>query len=58
MLNFKDPRAAIGTAETPAAPISGLTFVFEQRFMSFAIKTPAAVASEKATTPSIRINSV
>ena len=36
-------RAAIGTAETPAAPISGLMSSFENLFSNLAISTPAPV---------------
>ena len=49
-----ETRAAIGTAETPAEPISGFTFVFEHKFINFAISTPPAVASENAMIPSKR----
>ena len=48
-------RAAIGTAETPAAPIRGLIATLERVFISFAIKTPVAVPTEKAIIPNIRI---
>ena len=38
-------RAAIGTAETPAAPINGFTLFFgENTFINFANNTPEAVA--------------
>ena len=42
---------AIGTAETPAAPINGLICVELATFMSFAIKTPLAVPIANAPFP-------
>ena len=42
-------RAEPGTAETPAAPNSGLIFCLRNRFMIFAKITPDAVAMLKAT---------
>ena len=51
-------RAAIGTAETPAAPISGFSFSLLNAFISFAIRTPAAVAIENAARPRNKIPSV
>ena len=53
-----ETRAAIGTAETPAEPMSGFTFSFETRFISFAIRTPAAVPTQNAQRPSARMPSV
>ena len=50
--------AAIGTAETPAAPIIGLTFDFVKRFIAFAIRMPVIVAVEKAKRPNTNIPSV
>src|SRR5690606_28069685 len=50
-----DTRAAMGTAETPAEPISGLILVSLKRFMILAMITPAAVPAEKATMPSARM---
>ena len=44
-------RAAIGTAETPAAPIKGLILFLENRFISFAISTPVIVPIPNATIP-------
>ncbi len=38
--------AAIGTAETPAAPIIGLIFSLIKRFISLARVTPKAVEAE------------
>ena len=49
---FWDTRAAIGTAETPAEPISGLMVPPERMFISLASSTPPAVPQPKATTPS------
>src|SRR5690606_37129329 len=40
-------RAESGTAETPAAPISGLILSFRKRFIPFAARTPQAVATAK-----------
>ncbi|CSC54211.1 Uncharacterised protein [Vibrio cholerae] len=50
-----ETRAAIGTAETPADPISGLSLVVVKRFISFAINTPAAVPTQNATIPSTKM---
>ena len=50
-----DTRAAIGTADTPAEPISGLIGVEDILFITLAIKTPLAVPIPKATIPSDRI---
>src|SRR5690606_39796614 len=41
-----DTRAAIGTAETPADPMSGLILSLLKRFISFAINTPPARSEE------------
>ncbi len=46
-----DTRAAIGTADTPAEPISGLIFSLLNTFISFASKTPLAEPKLKATIP-------
>ena len=48
-------RAAIGTAETPAAPTRGLMVSLLRRFINFAMSTPAAVPIENATAPSAKI---
>ena len=53
-----ETRAAIGTAETPAEPMSGLTFSFETRLRILAMITPAAVPTQKAHSPSARMPSV
>ncbi|SAQ55449.1 Uncharacterised protein [Klebsiella oxytoca] len=53
-----DTLAAIGTADTPAEPISGLILCRLHRFSSFAISTPAAVPTQNAVTPSTSIPSV
>ena len=50
--------AAIGTAETPAAPIKGFMGVVEKMFINLAINTPVAVPIEKATKPRIRMPTV
>ncbi|GIS37106.1 MAG: hypothetical protein Ct9H90mP9_1360 [Pseudomonadota bacterium] len=47
-------RAAMGTADTPAAPIKGLIGIDESRFINLASKTPDAVPMEKAITPRIK----
>ena len=47
----------MGTAETPAAPISGLIFSFVNRFMPLAKSTPPAVAMQKAATPRAKMKS-
>ena len=44
-------RAAIGTAETPAEPISGLIFSLRKRFMNLASSTPPALPQPKAKMP-------
>ena len=51
-------RAAMGTAETPAAPIKGLIGADDRLFMSLAINTPVAVPTEKAIMPRMRIPTV
>ncbi len=48
-------RAAIGTAETPAEPMSGLIFFLRKRFMILAMMRPPAVATAKATRPRMMI---
>ena len=50
-------RAEFGTAETPAAPISGLTLSFTNRFMSLAKSTPQKVAITKDKKPRAKIPS-
>ncbi len=50
--------AAMGTAETPAEPINGLSGVLEKRFISLAIKIPDAVPIAKAIIPKQRIPKV
>jgi len=51
-------RAAIGTADTPAAPISGLILPPLAQHISLPISSPAAVPTEKAIAPSARMPSV
>ena len=51
-------RAAIGTADTPAAPINGLIGVDESLFINLAINTPEAVPIENATAPKPKIPNV
>ena len=51
-----ETRAAMGTAETPADPISGLIFSFRKRFMTLASRRPPTVLKEKATRPSTKMN--
>ena len=53
-----DTRAAIGTADTPAEPISGLILPPVRTFISLAIRTPPAVPTANAQTPSTTIFSV
>ena len=50
-------RAAIGTADTPAAPTSGLILSFVNRFISFASSRPLAVLRAKAKSPRAKMNS-
>ncbi|MPN45336.1 hypothetical protein SDC9_192903 [bioreactor metagenome] len=51
-----ETRAAMGTAETPALPMSGLTGCFgSSLFISLAIRTPAPVPKAKATIPKSRM---
>ena len=50
-----DTRAAIGTADTPADPMSGFIGVFDRTFISLAISTPPAVPKQNASTPRITI---
>ena len=47
--------AAMGTAETPAEPISGLMGVDESLFMIFAKMIPDAVPIQNATKPNNKI---
>ena len=51
MPSFCTTRAAIGTAETPAAPLHGFTLPFVNLYISLPIRTPAAVPIEKAKRP-------
>ena len=51
-------RAAIGTAETPAAPIIGLTLPLVITHMSLPPRTPKAVAKAKAIIPKAKINNL
>ena len=46
-------RAAMGTADTPAAPIKGLIGIDESRFINLASKTPDAVSYTHLTLPTI-----
>ena len=55
---FCDTLAAIGTADTPAEPMSGLTLPLVARHISLPNKTPPAVPTAKATRPSPTILSV
>ena len=50
-------RAAIGTADTPALPMSGLIFLSfgRNRFMIFTKPTPLIVATKKAPAPMAKI---
>ena len=50
--------ADIGKAEMPAAPIIGLSFFLENRFISLAKPTPAAVSKMNAKSPSARMSKV
>ena len=50
-------RAAIGTADTPAAPTSGLILSLVNRFIVLASSTPLAVPSANAARPSAKMNS-
>ena len=52
---FWDTRAAIGTADTPAEPISGLIFPFVTTHRILPKITPAAVPNANATRPSTTI---
>ena len=51
-------RAAIGTAETPAAPIIGFTLPFVSKHISFPPRTPNAVARANAKIPNAKIKIV
>jgi len=53
-----ETRAAIGTAETPAEPISGLIGSLHSLFISRPIRQPPAVPKLKAISPSTRMPSV
>ena len=48
---FWETLAAIGTAETPAEPISGLTFPCVIMHINFPNNTPAAVPNANAIKP-------
>lgn len=48
---FWDTRAAIGTAETPAEPISGFTLPLVKTYISFPNRTPPAVPTQNANRP-------
>ncbi len=48
-------RAESGTAETPAAPTSGLIFSVRNKFMNLANNTPPAVAMANDNAPSPKI---
>ncbi len=48
---FWDTRAAIGTAETPAEPISGLTLPLVKIYISLPNRTPPAVPTQRQTGP-------
>ena len=50
--------AAIGTADTPAAPISGLILSLTNRFIILAMITPAAVPIPNAIMPKAKIPKV
>ena len=50
--------AAIGTADTPAAPIRGFILFLLRTFINLAIKIPDAVPIEKAIIPKDRMPSV
>ena len=50
---FCETRAAIGTADTPAEPIRGLTLPLVATYISFPKSTPAAVPIPNAITPSM-----
>ena len=52
---FWDTRAAIGTADTPAEPINGLTLPPVTLHMSLPKITPAAVPNANAISPRITI---
>ena len=52
---FCDTLAAIGTADTPAEPISGFTFPPVTLHISLPNNTPAAVPNANATSPSTTI---
>ena len=44
-------RAAMGTAETPAAPMRGLILPLESQYMSRPMRSPPTVAKAKAVFP-------
>ena len=56
--SFWTTRAAIGTAETPAAPIIGLTLPLVKTHINLPMSTPPAVAMMKATTPRTKMRRV
>ena len=51
-------RAAIGTADTPAAPIKGLIGDLLNLFITLAINTPQAVPIQNAIAPNAKIPNV
>ena len=53
-----ETRAAIGTAETPAEPIRGLTLFLLNMFINLAINKPLVVPIAKATKPNTNIPNV
>ena len=50
-----DKRAAMGTADTPAEPMSGLIFSLTKRFITLAKMSPLAVLKAKAPRPKPKI---
>ena len=53
-----ETRAAMGTAETPAEPIRGLTLPLVTRYMSLPRSTPPAVEKQNAVRPRMIMNMV
>jgi hypothetical protein len=56
--NVCDNLAAMGTADTPAEPMSGFTLSFTTRFMSLANRIPPIVPQLKAINPKAKIAKV